>query len=90
MGKTNITIKGYREKILRNRKSKGGGILIAKKDGSNINLTAVSIHESEEQLWVKVNTNIVPMAESEYPSILDTEIFGENWQKKIFFLNQNF
>ena len=59
MGKTNITIKGYREKILRNRKSKGGGILIAKKDGSNINLTAVSIHESEEQLWVKVNTNIV-------------------------------
>ena len=31
VGKTNITIKGYREKILRNRKSKGGGILIAKK-----------------------------------------------------------
>ena len=54
-GKTSLNIKGYREKITRNRKDNGGGILIAKKDDSKINLLAIKIHETKEHVWVKVN-----------------------------------
>ena len=57
MGKTSISIKGYKECIARNRKTQGGGLLIAKRDTSKINLTAINIHESEEHLWAKVNNN---------------------------------
>ena len=57
VGKTNIAIKGYKECIMRNRKTQGGGLLIAKKDTSKINLTAINIHENEEHLWAKVNNN---------------------------------
>ena len=58
VGKTNIAIKGYKESITRNRKTQGGGLLIAKRDGSKINLTAIKIHDNEEHLWAKVNDNI--------------------------------
>ena len=57
VGKTNLSIKGYKESIVRNRKTQGGGLLIAKKDGSKINLTTIKIHESEEHLWAKINDN---------------------------------
>ena len=62
IGKSRITIKGYKETILRNRKTKGGGLLIAKSDKSKINLTAIKIHETEEHLWAKINNTIVCLA----------------------------
>ena len=59
VGKGNIEIKGYKEKILRNRKTDGGGILVAKKDECKANIVAVLIHENEEQVWIKINKNII-------------------------------
>ena len=61
-GKSKINIKGYKETIVRNRKTSGGGLLIAKKDNSKINLTALKIHETEEQLWAKINNTIICLA----------------------------
>ena len=58
VGKTSININGYKEKIIRNRNSKGGGILIAKRDEAKINMIAVKIHETYEQVWVKINNSI--------------------------------
>ena len=62
VGKSKINIKGFRETIVRNRKTSGGGLLIAKKDNSKINLTALKIHETEEQLWAKINNTIICLA----------------------------
>ena len=62
VGKTKINIEGYKESIVRNRKSNGGGLLIAKKDNSKINLTALKIHETEEQVWAKINNTIICLA----------------------------
>ena len=58
-GKANIKIKGYNEKILRNRKQKGGGIMIAIRDNTNLKMIAMHIDEEHEQMWVKVNEYVI-------------------------------
>ena len=60
-GKTTISIKGYNEKGLRNRKNNGGGLLIAKRNDSNINLLTLEIHEEHEHLWVKINNIVIAL-----------------------------
>ena len=60
-GKTTICLKGYNEKVLRNRKHNGGGLLIAKRNDSNINLLTLEIHEEHEHLWVKINNIIIAL-----------------------------
>ena len=62
IGKSKINIKGYKETITRNRQTNGGGLLIAKNDKSKINLTAIKIHENEEQLWAKIDNTILCLA----------------------------
>ena len=62
VGKSKINIRGYKETIVRNRKSNGGGLLIAKNDKSKITLTAINIHEEQEQLWAKINNTIICLA----------------------------
>ena len=47
---------------MRNRKTKGGGILIALKDDSEIEMIATHISETQEQMWIKVNENIIALA----------------------------
>ena len=54
-GKTTIEIKDYKEVIYRNRKQKGGGLLVAIKDESNIKAITVEISEAYEQIWVKID-----------------------------------
>ena len=55
VGRNTPAIKGYGKMIIRNRKTKGGGILIATKNNINLDVVATHIDEEEEQVWAKVN-----------------------------------
>ena len=78
VGKTNIKIKGYNEKILRNRVSSGGGILIAKRNESKINMLAIKIHEEHEQMWIKLNNNIIAVVYGLIETRVDIKVI-EDW-----------
>ena len=82
VGKSKINIKGYKETIVRNRQTNGGGLLIAKNDKSKINLTAIKIHENEEQLWAKINNTYVCLAYAPIESRTDKNLL-EEWYFEI-------
>ena len=78
VGKTDINIKGYKEKILRNRTNSGGGILIAKRNESKINMVAIKIHEEHEQMWIKINNIIIALVYGLIESRTDIKVI-EDW-----------
>ena len=56
VGKNCPKIKGYEKIVIRNRKSKGGGILLAVRKGTNIDLITTHTDDVNEQIWTKVTT----------------------------------
>ena len=55
VGRNVPNIKGYGKLIIRNRKTKGGGILIATKNNTNLDVITTHLDEENEQVWAKVN-----------------------------------
>ena len=54
IGKTTTTIEGYDQIITRNRKDKGGGLLLAVKKNTDIEAMILNIDEHHEIMWVKL------------------------------------
>ena len=54
IGKTTTTIEGYDQIITRNRKDKGGGLLLAVKKNTDIEAMILNIDENHEIMWVKL------------------------------------
>ena len=52
-GNNKPQIENYREVIIKNKKGKGGGILIAVRDDSDLNMVASYINAENEQIWIK-------------------------------------
>ena len=54
IGKTTTTIEGYDQIITRNRKDKGGGLLLAVKKNTDIEAMILNIDDNHEIMWVKL------------------------------------
>ena len=57
-GKYNIKIDGYDKQIKRNRTTKGGGLLVATRNSSDLEMILVSSDENHEQMTVQISSNI--------------------------------
>lgn len=55
VGKNTIKIEGYDRIITRNRKSKGGGLLIALKDTVDAKMVVLDVNENHEQMWIQLS-----------------------------------
>ena len=55
-GRATISINGYNQAVVRNRNKKGGGLLLAVKENTNIKLVVTHISEEHEQLWAHIQT----------------------------------
>ena len=53
-GKYNVKIQGYDQQATRNRTSKGGGLLVATRNNSDIGMLVVSIDENHEQMCLQI------------------------------------
>ena len=57
-GKYNIKIDGYDKQIKRNRSTKGGGLLVATRNSSDLEMLLVSCDETQEQMCIQVSNRI--------------------------------
>ena len=55
VGKNSISIKGYDRIIMRNRSGKGGGILVAARNQSNLQMITTEINANNEQMWLQIS-----------------------------------
>ena len=53
-GKSCFKIDGYNQVIQRNRKELGGGLLIAVKNNTGIEMIILNIEDKQEIMWVKI------------------------------------
>ena len=63
---------------MRNRTERGGGILVAKRNGAEFNLLAIKIHTDHEQMWLKVNDTILAVVYGPIESRVDISVI-EDW-----------
>ena len=54
VGKATLKIEGYGQTITRNRKEKGGGLLLTIKNETDIEAIILNIDEKHEMMWVKL------------------------------------
>ena len=54
IGKATVKIEGYAQTIYRNRKDSGGGIMMAVKDNTDIDIIILKVEEKHEIIWVKI------------------------------------
>ena len=52
-----IKIQGYKQQITRNRSTKGGGLLVALRDGTDIDMIVTSINEEHEQMCIQFSNS---------------------------------
>ena len=57
VGKYNIKIDGYENQVKRNRTTKGGGILAATRNNSDLEMIVVSINEKHEQMCLQISNS---------------------------------
>ena len=53
-GKASLKIEGYNQIVQRNRKEIGGGLLVAVKNQTGIEIIILNIEEKHEIMWLKV------------------------------------
>ena len=54
MGKATLNLEGYDQVITRNRKDKGGGLLLAIRNDNDIEAMIMNIDEKHEMMWIKI------------------------------------
>ena len=54
IGKNTTKIEGYSQMITRNRKDSGGGLLVAVRDDTDIEMMILKIEEQHEIMWTKI------------------------------------